>query len=113
VVVIFTPGGLFNEAKRAEFYARIINPYIDYYAELAQNENYPNLVSLNIQTYELEDYPFGADAIFDNEGYEGWLIAETDGLVNVWAPDCMNGPCPLSQEYINNYPDTAATVQAQ
>ena len=113
VVVIFTPGGLFDDAKRAEFYARIINPYIDYYAELAQSQNYPNLVSINIQTFDTPGYPYGADAIFDNQGYEGWLIAETGGVVDVWIPECINGPCPLTQDFIDAYPEIAATSQAQ
>lgn len=113
VVVIFTPGGLFDAAKRAEFYARIINPYIDYYAELAQTEGYPHLVSLNVQTFDTPGFPYGIDAIFDNEGYEGWLVTESSGVVDYWVPECINGPCPLSQDFIDAYPDIAATSQAQ
>jgi hypothetical protein len=112
VAVVFTPGGLFDAAKRAEFYARIINPYIAYYANLAATEGYPALVSINIQTFDLADYPYGADAIFSNEGYEGWLIAETGGVVNYWIPECINGPCPLSADFVTNFPDIAATVGA-
>lgn len=112
VAVVFTPGGLFDEAKRAEFYARIINPYIAYYAHLSATEGYPNLVSINIQTFDLADYPFGADAIFDNGGYEGWLIGETGGVVNYWIPECMDSPCPLSPAFATAFPDIAATVGA-
>lgn len=114
MVVVFIPGGLFDAAKRAEFYARIINPYIDYNRE--QTTMYPelaSLVSIAIETFDTPGYPYGAEAIFDNGGYAGWLISETGGVVDLWVPDCMDGPCPLSPEFISNYPDIAATVQAQ
>lgn len=113
VVVIFTPGGLFDEAKRAEFYARLLNPFIDYYAERTVGDNHPRLVSINVQTFDSPEYPYGVDAIFEEGVYIGFLVTETGGVVNLWVPDCMNGPCPLSQDFINNYPDVAATVQAQ
>ena len=112
VAVVFTPGGLFDEAKRAEFYARIINPYIAYHAPLSATEGYPNLVSINIQTFDLADYPYGADAIFDNGGYEGWLIGESGGVVNYWIPECMDSPCPLSPAFATAFPEIAATVGA-
>ncbi len=114
VVVVFMPGGLFDAAKRAEFYERIINPYMDYNNE--QAALYPELASLvtiTIETFDTPGYPYGAEAIYDNGGYEGWLISETAGLVDLWIPDCMNGPCPLSEEFISNYPNISATIQAQ
>ncbi len=114
VVVVFMPGGLFDAAKRAEFTARIINPYIDYNnEEAALYPELASLVSITIETYNTEGYPYGANAIYDNGGYEGWLISETAGVVDLWIPDCMNGPCQLSPAFSINHPDIAATVQAQ
>ncbi len=113
VAVVFIPGGLFDAAKRAEFVARIIDPYIDYNNDVSYaNPGLPTLVSITIETYDNPGYPYGANAVYDNGGYEGWLIAETGGVVDLWIPDCMGGPCALSPHFILNYPDIAATVQA-
>ena len=111
VAVVFTPGGLFSDAKRAEFHARIINPFIDYYADLHASGDIGRLVSINVQTMDTPDYPYGIDAIFEGGGYIGFLITETAGVVDLWLPDCM-GPCPFSEDFKGSYPDLVATVEA-
>ena len=83
-----------------------------------REESSPGEISTNshrkthIQTFDTPGYPYGADAIFDNGGYEGWLIGETAGVVNYWIPECMDSPCPLSPDFVSAFPDIAATVGA-
>ncbi len=112
VVVVFTPGGLFDDAKRAEFHARLLDPFIQYYADLSASGDHPALVSINVQTFDDPDYPYSADAIFDGGGYIGFLITETDGLITLWVPECMGGACPLSDTFRDAFPDIAATADS-
>ncbi len=102
-VVVFEPplGGEF--ADKAAIQTKIVNPFLDYYAD-ENGEGF--LVSLSIAKNLQESktaYPYTANAIFKNGGNSGFTIAKTDGIIPWWAPDCMK--CTFSAEFKTKYPE--------
>lgn len=102
-VVVFEPplGGEF--ADKAAIQTKIVNPFLDYYAD-ENGEGF--LVSLSIAKNLQESktaYPYTANAIFNNGGNSGFTIAKTDGVIPWWAPDCMK--CTFSAGFKAKYPE--------
>lgn len=102
-VVVFEPplGGEF--ADKAAIQTKIVNPFLDYYAD-ENGEGF--LVSLSIAKNLQESktaYPYTANAIFNNGGNSGFTIAKTDGVIPWWAPDCMK--CTFSTSFKAKYPE--------
>jgi len=103
-IVVFQPDGLFSEDDRNLLYQKLINPFIDYYADL---EGHPALVSLSIEKFYDSGYPYGANAIFDEGVTLGFLFGNADGSVDWWVPGCIGG-CPFSEAFKDKYPEIMA-----
>jgi len=109
VVVVFEAEGSFSQTEKDEIKSKIINPYIDYYAEIPDQ----TLLTVTIAKNSLaskETYPYSAKTIFKSGGNSGFLIMKQGTGVAWWVPECMNG-CNLSTAFKEKYPEIAALVQ--
>lgn len=102
-VVVFEPPLGNDFADKALIQARIVNPFLDYYAD-ENGEGY--LVSLSISENKQDSkatYPYLGSAIFKNGGNSGFVIAKINGVIPWWAPDCMK--CTFSASFKATYPE--------
>lgn len=102
-VVVFEPPLSGEFSDKAEIQSKIINPFLDYYAD-ENGEGY--LVSLAISQNTQASkttYPYQATAIFKNGGNSGFVIPKTNGVINYWVPECMK--CTFSASFKTKYPD--------
>ena len=109
VVVVFEAEGSFSQTEKDEIRSKIINPYIDYYAELSDQ----TLLTITIAKNSLaskETYPYSAKTIFESGGNSGFLIMKEGTGVSWWVPECLDG-CNLSSSFKAKYPEIAALVQ--
>jgi len=102
-VVVFEPqlGDYF--ADKAQLQARVVDPFLDYYAD-ENGEGY--LVSLSISENKFESkttYPYSGNAIFKNGGTAGFAIMKTGSVISWWQPDCMK--CKFSPSFKAKYPE--------
>lgn len=108
--VVFTPGGLFTDEDRDLIMARVIGPFIHYYADL---EDQPQMLTVHVQPFDDDPaWPYSAEAIFAGGGYIGWLLPVTDGALDWWLPDCM-GPCELSDSFRASYPEIVDILEGE
>lgn len=90
--------------------ARVINPYLDYYNE-TMGEGYIATFTIAINTQQSKtSYPYTAKAIFTNAAYNDFLIAKSNGSIQWWLPECLNG-CKLSETFKTKYPEISTKVQ--
>ena len=107
-VVVFQAAGSFSDAEKNILRQRVINPFIHYHADL---ENHPAMVSMSIEhSTSLADYPYAANAIFEEGITSGFLIHATAGVVDCWYPDCLV-PCEFSAAFRATYPEIIAIVE--
>lgn len=109
-VVVLESEGSISALDASELRSRVINPFVDYYAE--QNSGL-TLTSVKVGPNlgaSKETYPYVLDGIFSNGGNVGFLIQKTLGHIDWFVPDCMNG-CNLLAEYKAKYPEIAKRTQ--
>jgi hypothetical protein len=109
VVVVFEAEGSFSQTEKDEIRSKIINPYIDYYAELPDQTLLTITIAKNLLASK-ETYPYSAKTIFKNGGNSGFLIMKQGTGVAWWVPECLDG-CNLSVSFKAKYPEIAALVQ--
>ncbi len=106
--VVFLAEGSFSADEKAQLMARVVEPFIHYYRDLAEH---PPLLTLTIEKYDgLAGYVYTAQAIFEGGGNIGWLVSASGGLVDWWIPECM-GACPLSASFRAAYPEIVAIME--
>lgn len=111
VTVIFEAEGSFTQTEKNEIRKKVIDPFLDYYAEPGNSTQ--NLLTLTIarNTQASKDtYPYSGKAIFDGGANMGFLIMKVGTGVDWWYPECLNG-CNLSAAFKAKYPEIAAKVQ--
>jgi len=107
-VVVFQAAGSFSDAEENQLRQRVVQPFVMYYAELAEH---PTLVSFSLEkTDGIAGYPYSADAIFEGGVTAGFLISNNSAPVDWWFPDCL-GPCPFSDAFRAAYPEIIAIVE--
>lgn len=108
-VVVFQAEGAISETDKSQLQQRVVDPIIDYYADLPEGGNILTItVAPNTQESKAT-YPYTVDAIFDNGVSLGVAIERTaDGLA-WWYPECM-GECPLSGDFRNKYPEIVTVL---
>ncbi len=107
-VVVYIAAGSFSDEEKSNLQARVIDPYIDYHAGLP---DHPPLVSLSLEKSDsLPDFPYSANAIFEEGITAGFLIHATAGVLDWWVPECL-GPCPVSDEFRAKYPEIMAILE--
>ncbi len=108
VVVIESEGNI-PPADLSEIKARIVDPYLDYQADVQPG----SLVSFKVSPNLLEskaEYPYMADAVFKNGGNEGFLISKNNGHIDWYVPACLNG-CVFSENFKAKYPEIVKLTQ--
>lgn len=106
--VVFLAEGSFSTEEKAEVRARLIEPFILYYHDLAEH---PRLLTITIEpSSSLPDYPYAANAIFETGVYASWLVHVSGGVVDWWLPECMD-VCPLSDDFRAAYPEIVAILE--
>ncbi len=103
--VVFTPGGLFNEALKAELNRKVVNPMKDY--ELSNISNPNDLVAIVVEKLQPPSagYIYSISSYYQNNGSGGFLYGnEADGSIPIWIPDCM-GKCQFTESYSQKYPE--------
>jgi hypothetical protein len=108
-VVVFEAEGSFSQTEKDEIRSKIINPYIDYYAELPDQTLLTITIAKNLLASK-ETYPYSAKTIFKNGGNSGFLIMKQGTGVAWWVPECLDG-CNLSASFKAKYPEIASKVQ--
>lgn len=101
-VVVWSPSGAIPQADKDQIQARIIDPFIDYYAEQSQGQLLTLTVSVNTQPSNTT-YPYLVQAIFDTGTNQGFTIERSSGQLQWWHPDCLGG-CEFSAEFEATYP---------
>lgn len=104
VAVAFTPGGLFEEAEKAEITTKLIEPYLDYAKEIGS----PNdLASIHVQ-HPVEGEAFTeytVDVIYQNDGYAGFIYGDSSLEIQPWwQPQCFEA-CEFSEAFRQKYPE--------
>jgi len=108
-VVVIESEGSIPAQDLSELKARVINPYLDYQAEVQSG----NLVSFKVSPNLLESkaaYPYMADVVFKNGGNEGFLISKNNGQIDWYLPGCING-CVFSEAFKAKYPEIVKLTQ--
>ena len=104
-LLVFTPEGSFSEAEKKDIEKKLFNPYVDYYS----NEGY-ELITMDVQIYDEEDYNFTVNAILSDGIYNGFLWGTKGEEVQWWVPECMDD-CNFSLEFKENYPKVIEAYQ--
>lgn len=105
-VVIFTPGGLFEEALKQEITTKLIEPYVDYQKD--QGSNAPVSIHVQHSVTNSSDPEFAVDVIYGNEVYEGFLYGDNTKTDQPWyQPQCLDA-CEFSDDYKTKYPEVVA-----
>lgn len=100
-VVVFEAEGSFSPSDKNSIQKKIIDPFIDFYTPLQK------IVSITISpnTNASKDmYPFLFSAIYASGGNTGFVISKTNGEVNWFIPECMNG-CQFTDAFKSKYPE--------
>lgn len=108
VTTIIEAEGSLPAQDVSELKARVINPYVDYHEEVGSQPLATLKVSQN-PNQSKNVYQYMADAIFVGGANEGFLIQKTNGHIDWWLPECLNG-CNLSAGFKIKYPEIAAKV---
>lgn len=101
--VVIEAEGAFPPQDVMEIKARVIAPYLDYKAEVQPGDLVSFKISQNPHASKNE-FPYLADAIFKNGGNEGFVIGKTNGHINWYIPECLNG-CQFSEAFKAKYPE--------
>jgi hypothetical protein len=97
-----------SESEREALYARVIEPFVDYYEDAGQG----TLLSLTINQNTQDNratYPYLASATFDSGASMGFVIKREGDTLAWWYPECMD-ICPLSPEFMDKYPEIVELV---
>lgn len=108
-IVVFEAEGSFSQTEKNELYAKVINPYIDYYAELPEEILLTITISKNLQANK-DVYPYSVKTIFKNGGNAGFMVMKDGTAIAWWLPDCMDS-CNLSAAFKAKYPEIDAKVE--
>ena len=93
----------------SELKARVINPFMDYIAEARPDDPLLQVtIKKNLQASGAT-YPYVLDSLSKNGVTQGGLISKTNGHLDWWFPECLNG-CNLSDAYKTKYPEVAKQV---
>lgn len=108
-VIVFEGEGSFSQTEKDEIYNKVINPYIDYYAELPDQILLTMTIAKNLQANK-DAYPYSVKTIFNNGVNAGFLIIKEGTVISWWLPECM-GSCNLSTSFKAKYPEIASKAQ--
>lgn len=102
-VVTYEAAGSIPEADKQQLQQRVVNPFVDYYLEHAdENELVSLTISPNTQASKVQS-PYLGQAVFKNGGNSGFVIDKTNGQIQWWSVDCMI--CTFSDSYKQKYPE--------
>lgn len=102
-VLVIEAEGAYPAGDAEELRERVANPYLDYNTETRPGEVVSLTISQNLQASKAS-YPYQANAVFSNGGYEGFLISKSNGHIDFWHPECM-GECVFSDSFKAKYPE--------
>ncbi|MDZ7786243.1 MAG: hypothetical protein U5L95_03930 [Candidatus Saccharibacteria bacterium] len=108
-IVVFTPGGQFDDALKKEIRTKLINPYVDYQQELSGKT--PATIHVQHSVVNSGETDLVVDVIYPDEVVEGFLYGDNTQDTQPWyEPTCLD-QCEFSEEYQKQYPEvvTGAT----
>lgn len=108
-VVVIEAEGAFPPEDVTQIKSRVIQPYIDFKNDTQPGEVVSIQVSQNPHASKNE-FPYLFDAIYKNGGNEGFVIGKTNGLINWYIPECLNG-CQFSESFTAKYPEIVKLAQ--
>lgn len=107
-VVVFEPAGSFPETLKADFIARMVDPYVDYNFGLSSQETKYLPIVIMIEVNNIPEtkktYPYLFTAISRAGTVTGVAVRLTDGRPDWWVPECL-GPCPFNESFKTAYPE--------
>ncbi len=105
-VVVFTPDGIFTAQVKSKIMQRIVNPFIDYELDHpGQSKVLTINISENTQASK-NQFPYLFEAIYENGGTRGFVIAPQGDSFQWYVPEGMGG-CQLTAAYKQKYPEIA------
>lgn len=104
-VVTFEAEGQFTTQDKEKLYSYLINPFFDYNNE-KEIEYIAMIISKYKPTESYLDYDYEVMAIHKNGGTQGFLYSSKQ----YWLPDCIDGPCPLTEAFKAKYPQITTLV---
>jgi hypothetical protein len=102
-IYIEDAGGAISDTDKDQIVKRIITPYIDYYKDAGQGKLVTFTVSLNTNPNNVT-YPFAAVGEFDTGVKNSFVIEKPGTDISWWTPECM-GPCLMTDDFRNKYPE--------
>lgn len=105
-VVVFSPEGVFTPDLKAKLNERIVLPFIDYDKDHPSTSKVLTVqISQNTQASK-NQYPYLFEAIYENGGTVGFVIAPQGDSFQWYVPEGMGG-CQLTAAYKQKYPEIA------
>lgn len=102
-VVVFEAEGAFPSGVVSQIRSKVVEPFIDFKKDNQPGELVSVQVSLNPHPSKNE-FPYLLNAIYKNGGNEGFVIRQTNGVIDWYIPECLNG-CQFSEEFSTKYPE--------
>ena len=101
-LLFYTPGGSFKDTEKKELKEKVFDPYVAHHADEDQE-----VVAMDIQTYDGDDYLYSIDAYFVDGVHNGFLWGEKGDTLTWWYPECM-GKCKFSKKFKDDFPDVVS-----